>query len=125
MSCILVDATQRLATVGKDQFAKKKVVYIVTDRSREWFIMCQSLPLLAKWINDHVCEASSERVSVTGLFENMNRTDGRHGGWHKGRFRIQVVALNNACAVFEHERAGFAKAVVIAGMPQRYVTISV
>ena len=120
---LVLDPQQRLATVHRDRCAKRDLCYLIVDRTHEWAILSQSLPLLAQWMNDNLSSGEAwDRVSVTGLFECLNRTTGRNGGWHKGRFRIRTVPLETSCDAFEAVRASHAKAVVVAGAPQRYTT---
>ena len=90
-----------------DKFQKKNRAYIVQDRVENILILCQSLPLLASYINNNLsCGEAWDTVSVTGLFENMNRTDRtRNGGWHKGRFKIAAVPLETAREAFENLRS--------------------
>ena len=126
MKCISaaeLHSKQRLTRVYKDVHAKRDVAYLVEDRQREWVILCQSLPLLARWINENVSSGCTwERVSVTGLFENIDRTDGRHGGWHKGRYRVRRVPLAQSSAEFEAMRKECTHAVVVAGRLGGYQT---
>ena len=112
---------QRLACVRKEAHNTKGVVYICVDRNNEWAILCQSLPKLAKWINENLSNGEVwDRVSVTGLFESMNRTDSRNGGWHKGRFRVQSIPLDRSEEIFESVRQQCSKAAVVAASLQKY-----
>ena len=125
-STMLLDSSTRLVRVHRDFASKKDIVYLVVDRSREWVILCQSLPLVVKWINENISNGDSwDRVTVTGLFESLNRTDGRNGGWHKGRFRVCSVPLTQSRDVFEGVRTNYANAAVVSGMPNRYETLRV
>ena len=121
---LVLRANERLAAVGRDYHSKSDQAYIVTDRFNEYVVMSQSLPLLAKWINSNVtCAEAWDRVTHTGLFENIDRIDGRNGGFHKGRWRIKRVPLKASRRVFESERArGYGQAVVVASMPGSYDT---
>jgi hypothetical protein len=119
---------QRLASVRRDFAAKKDVVYIVESKSKDLILLCQSIPLVAQWINDHMSNGEPwDHVSVTGLFESVNRRDdnGRFGGYHKGKFRVRSVPLDQASDVFESVRTGYEKALVVAGAPHRYETTCV
>eukprot|EP00966_Prymnesium_polylepis_P162011 3744152-Prymnesium_polylepis.2 len=115
MTTVLFKPQQRLSgQVPKDQFAKKNVAYIVVDRDQDWVILCQSLPLLTRWINKNLSSGEKwDKVSTTGLFENLNRSGGRNGGWHKGRFRISSVPLDKSRDEFERMRKGRAKAAIV------------
>ena len=116
-------SSQHLASVAKDYHAKKDVVYLMMCRNHDYLVMTQSLPLLAKWVNDNLsCGEQWDRVTVTGLHNCLNCTDGRNGGWHKGRFRVRTLPLATSRDEFEAAREGFSKAVIVAGMPRRYHT---
>ena len=106
---------QRLVgRLPKDRFAKKDVAYLVTDRSREWILICQSLPLLVTWINTNLSSGEQwDRVSLSGMFENLDRTDGRHGGWHKGRFRVSSLPLSDSNEVFNAMRVEYKNAAIV------------
>ena len=121
MTSVIVMPHQNLSgPVPKDQFAKKNVAYIATDRGQDWVILCQSLPLLAKWINANLsCGEPWDKVSTTGLFENLNRSGGRNGGWHKGRWRIKSVDLDSATAEFEALRSESKQAALVGPLPRR------
>jgi hypothetical protein len=107
-------ASNCVARLPRDSFAKNDVAYLVVERSHEWIILCQSLPLLAKWINTNVSNGEAwDTVSVTGLFDSMGRETGRHGGWHKGRFRISKLSLDEATHVFESMRQNYKNAVMV------------
>jgi hypothetical protein len=117
--------TQRLAGVQKEPHAKRRrgaaVAYLVVDREGEWAILGQKLHLLSRWINDHVVDGSPwARVSTTGLWGSVDRTDGRHGGWHKGRFRIRSVCLERAIEEWEATRTAYAKSAIVADQPSCY-----
>lgn len=114
---------QHITEVRKDRAAKKDVVYLVTTRSKDWIVLAQSIPLLCKWINVNLSNGEPwDKVSVTGLFESLDRTDGRYGGWHKGRFRIQSVPLQECACRFEEARSDYKRAAVVAGSPESYAT---
>ena len=116
--------SERLASVRKEPFAKRRnstpVCYLVIDRCGEWTLMGQKIPLLSAWINDHVASEAWSRVSTTGLWGNCDVTDGRTGGWHKGRWRIKSVELDAATSEFESVRVGSKRAALIANEPSCY-----
>ena len=120
-SAVVLSSTQRLARAHKG--AKRDVAYLVVDRQREWAIFATSLPRLARFINDNLSSGHAwDRVSVTGLFESLNREDGRHGGWHKGRYRVRRMPLADSAPEFEAVRARCAHAAVVAARPTGFVT---
>ena len=117
---VVLSQTERLAGVHRERHTKQRnnssVVYLVSDRQREWVVMGQKLPQLSAWINQNVTNNGNawERVSTTGLWGNCDRVSGRVGGWHKGRWRVKSVELGRASDEFEALRAESAKAVVVA-----------
>ena len=120
---IVLAPKQRLASIRKDFSTKKRVAYVAVDRAGEWAMLCQSLPLLAKWINTNLSttDYAWDRVSVTGLYDYLDRPeDTLHGAWHKGRFRLRSVPLVDAIEVFENTRKGYQNAAIIASNPQSY-----
>ena len=120
-SAVVLSSTQRLARAHRT--AKRDVAYLVVDRQREWAILAMSLPKLARFINDNLSSGQAwDRVSVTGLFESLNREDGRHGGWHKGRYRVRRMPLADSAPEFEAVRARCAHAAVVAARPTGFVT---
>ena len=120
VSAVVLTPRQVLTRVGKDAHAKRDVAYLVQDRQREVAILAQSLPLLVRYINEHVSCEAWDRVSVAGMHENLGRTDGRHGGWHKGRYRVRRVPLAQSGAAFEAERRECARSVLVGGRPGGY-----
>ena len=122
-SAMVLNSTQRLSRAHVKGVTKRDVAYLVFDRQREWAIFATSLPKLARFINDNLSSGQAwDRVSVTGLFESLNREDGRHGGWHKGRYRVRRVPLADSAPQFEAVRASCAHAAVVAARPGGYVT---
>ena len=116
--------SEHLAIVHRDHWSKNDLVYIITCRSRQWLIVGQSLPQLARWINSELsCGEAWDKVSVTGLFDCINRTDRKDGGFHKGRYRVQIVALERCADTVEAMRGDYKHTVVVAGVPGRYVTV--
>jgi hypothetical protein len=114
MKCLQLNPHQRLGALPKDAHAKKDVAYLLVDRSHEWTVLCQSLPLLAKWVNENVSSGERcDRVTVTGLFENMDKTDGASGGWHKGRYRVSRVPLKDSSALFDSVRGDHKNAAIV------------
>ena len=114
MSTVIVGPREHLRGVPRDAFAKKNVAYIVVDRSQDWVVLCQSLPLIARWINANLSSGEAwDRVSTTGLFENLNRSGGRNGGWHKGRFRVTSVPLEESVDAFERMRKDRRHAAIV------------
>ena len=116
----LVDG-QRLARIHRDFATKKDVCYLAESRHKDLLLLCQSIPLLAQFINSNLSNGESwDKVSVAGLFDAVNRRGGRHGGYHKGKFRISSIPLDEASNMLESVRGDYERAVVVAGSPHRY-----
>ena len=115
MACLVLTPDQQLAGLLKRDFhSKKDRAYVLTDRSNEWTVMCQSLPLLTRWVNDHLSTGEKwDKVSLTGVFQNINQTGGRNGGYLKGKFRICSMPLAEAIDYFNVIRKTCRNAVVI------------
>ena len=114
MRCIEVGEHERLTGVlPKDAHSKVDLAYLLVDRQNEWTVLSQSLPLMAKWVNKNVSNGQRwDRVTVTGLFENLNREDGSSGGWHKGRYRVSSVSRQAACDAFNSVRSSHKHAAI-------------
>ena len=118
--------TESLAAVSREPFAKRRnqsaVCYLIIDREGEWTLMGQKIALLSTWINQHVANEQWARVSTTGLWGNCDVTNGRVGGWHKGRYRVRRMPLADSAPEFEAVRARCSHAAVVAARPTGYVT---
>ena len=112
---LIVEPKQRvIGRLPKDKFAKLDVGYLVFDRSRDWIMLSQSLPQMVKWINENVSSGDRwDRVSLTGMFESINKSEGRNGGFHKGRYRIQTVPRASAMEAFETQRRRYRNSAII------------
>ena len=78
------------------------------------------LPTISHAINQYVGDEQWARVSVNGLWESIDREDGRTGPWCKGRWRVKSVDLERACDEYERERAAHDQAMVVAAQPSCY-----
>ena len=116
---LVLSPQQRLTRVSQDRSAKG-LVYIVCSRDSEFLLLCQSLPLLCRFINSRLANEACDSVSITSLHDNLNRVDGRNGGYVSGRWRIRTLPLAQASAEFERERSAFENAVVVASDPRMY-----
>jgi hypothetical protein len=106
---LIVEPKQRvIGRLPKDKFAKRDI------RSLDWIVLSQSLPQMVKWINENVSSGEVwDRVSLTGMFENINKSNGRNGGFHKGRYRIQTVPRASAMEAFETQRRRYRNSAII------------
>ena len=115
-----MDDTHRLESVRKDYHAKSDNVYLVTDRCRDWLLMGQSIPLLVEWLNAAVAHERHDRVTTSGLHETLKCKQSRDGGFHRGRFKLERVPLEDSKDVFERMRAEYKRAAIVQAMPNRY-----
>jgi hypothetical protein len=116
---LVLSPQQRLTRVSQDRSAKG-LVYIVCSRDSAFLLLCQSLPLLCRFINSSLSNEACDSVSITSFHDNLNRVDGRNGGYVSGRWRIRTLPLAEAGAEFERERSAFENALVVASDPRMY-----
>jgi hypothetical protein len=116
--------TERLTAVTKEKWTKKSsgsdVAYIVQDRLGHWQFIGQKLPYIRAAINEHATRDEPwARVSVNGLWESVDREDGRVGPFVKGRWKVRKADLHDAREMFERGRARHEMAIVV-GNPDCY-----
>ena len=115
--------SQRLAGVQKEWHTRKRdgkdIAYVIFDRSGKIALLTQKLPAVTDFINNHLISADYEKVNTVGMWEILNQTGGRVGGWHKGRWRVQTVDLESVAERFEAARREHEEAAVI-GVPACY-----
>ena len=122
---IYLGPSQQLAGVRKERHARKKdgkdVCYLIVDRLGKMALLSQKLKTASDFINRQLVDPDEPwtRVNTVGLWEILNRTDGRVGGWHKGRFRVASVDLESAPARFAEARRSHERAAVL-GVPACY-----
>ena len=121
---LVLSPQQRLTRVSQDRSAKGHV-YVVRSRdsgSDGSLILGQSLPALSRYINTHLSHEQADSVSVTSLYDNLNCTGGRNGGYVSGRWKVRTVPLEQASLEFERERSHepWLNAVVVAADAQMY-----
>ena len=116
--------SETLAGIRKEPYTKprggRNIAYVVCDRLGKLSLIGQKLPLLVAAINESVDGEPWAKVSVNGLWESVDRTDGRTGPWCKGRWRVKSVELERACQEYEGERATHERALIVAGQPSCY-----
>ena len=120
-NALVLSPRQHLTRVHQDR-CSKGLVYFVTSRDNSWLLMCQSLPMVCRYINSRLSNEECDLVSITSCHDNLNRTDGRNGGYVSGRWRVRTLPLTQAGAEFEQERPAFENAVVVASDPRLYET---
>eukprot|EP00966_Prymnesium_polylepis_P027978 647002-Prymnesium_polylepis.1 len=120
MATLVLRPEQKLKNVAQDR-AAKGIVYLVRSRDYDWIMMCQSLPLLCRFINGKLSNGQAyDTVSLTSLHDNLNKTSGRTGGFVKGKWRTQTIPLEQCASEFERQRAEFENAVLISANPNAY-----
>ena len=106
----------KLFSIRREWNARERV-YIVHERDpRGSLLVSQRLPMLAAYINEHLCTHDCERVSAGGMYDAVHRTEGAHCGWHKLRWRVESVPLESAAAEIESRRQSHATCTVL-GQP--------
>jgi hypothetical protein len=118
-------SSQRLAGVSKEWHTRKKdgkaIAYVILDRCGKIALLTQKLPAVSEFINTHLVDPDEPwaRVNTVGMWEILNQTGGRVGGFHKGRWRVMSVDLEQATTAFEAARRVHEEAAVI-GVPSCY-----
>ena len=121
-----LDKSQHLAVIRKERHTRTKkdgkdICYLIIDRMGKIALCSQKLTAVTEFINTNLVHPDEPwtRVNVVGMWEILNQTGGRVGGWHKGRFRVMSVDLESAPEKFEEARREHEQAVVI-GVPACY-----
>lgn len=110
---------ERLAGVRKEKHTRMRdgraSCYVILDRYGKVLVLTQKLPVASSFINSTLVNPSEQwsRVTTNGLWEIINQTGGRVGGWHKGRFRVMAVELDKATSCFESLRPNHETAAVL------------
>ena len=121
-SALVFTRERHLTHVYPDRSAKG-LVYLVLSRDNVWLLLGQSLPLLCRFLNNHLSNGQQyDNVSVTSLHDNINRQSGRSGGYCKGKWRVRTVSLDECASEFERQRIDFEHFAVIAANPMAYET---
>jgi hypothetical protein len=116
---VYLKANERVSAIQKEAHTRTKngkaMCYILFDRSGRIAMLTQKLPAVTQFINNHLVhpEEPYAKVNCVGLWEMLNKTDGRVGGWHKGRWRVTTCDLESATAVFDAARRDHQEAAVI------------
>ena len=111
---LFVPDSATLVSISREVRARG-VVYLLLDRHKEWLLLCQKLPIAAKFINSDVIGSRIERVNTTSLYEIANTTT-----IHKLRWRVRMVQLGEAVEQFERERREGYRNVLVLGAATRY-----
>ena len=119
-----LDGTQELTGIRKERRVRavrgKNLLYICHDRAGEVALVSQKLPLLRNYINDNLCVDEWQTVTVTGLYMNCDFTSNKVGGYHKNRWRVRSIGLEQATDEINGLRAQFGKVIVVTEDPKCY-----
>ena len=117
-----LERTQRLQTIGREGHARGKV-YLVHDRQhKRVLVLCQRLALAVDYLNMHAVTDPEDRLSYASLYEIVGKRGGRVDGWHKRRWRVEPLPIEDATVTrFEAVRAEHEQAVVL-GQMEHYLT---
>ena len=123
---IYLNESQHLTGIQKERHTRTKkhgkdMCYLIIDRMGKIALVSQKLTAVTEFINTTLVDPDEPwtKVNVVGMWEILNQTGGRVGGWHKGRFRVMSVDLESAPKKFEEARLAHEQAVVI-GVPACY-----
>ena len=121
-TCIAVRPTDALKSVRREWYSRKKGshygCYLLEDKYGRYLIVAQKLHAIACYLNSIAPDAAS-KVSVTALYEILDTSDNRVGGWSKHRWRLRFAPLEEAGTLFEKERGRF-ELPLILGQPDCY-----
>ena len=116
MECITVRPTDALRGVRRERRARRRGCYLLEDRYGTYLVAAQKLQPIAHFIQT---VDPTSRVSLTALYEILDTSDNRVGGYAKHRWRLRFVPLDEAVARFEAERGRFERALIV-GQPECY-----
>ena len=118
-SAVYLKPGERLSAVRKEWHTRKRGgkdnCYVIVDRFGKLLLLTQKLPVASSFINSHLISPNEPctKVTTNGLWEIIDQTGGRVGGWHKGRFRVMSVTLDQATSCFESMRPNHEEAAVV------------
>jgi hypothetical protein len=119
VKAVYLKPEERLASVRKEWHTRKRngksACYVIQDRCGKLLLVAQKLPVASSFINSNLVSPNEQwaKVTTNGLWEITNQTGGRVGGWHKGRFRVISVELEEASTFFESMRPSHEAAAVL------------
>ena len=117
-----LERTQRLHAIAREGHARGKV-YLVHDKQGRVLVLCQRLALAVDYLNAHAVTDPEDRLSYASLYEIVGKRGPRMDGWHKRRWRVEPLPIEDATvARFEAVRAEHESAVVL-GQAERYETV--
>ena len=93
--CISLTTRDSLKGVRREYRARKTGAYVLFDKHEQYLIVSQRLHLLSTFLNS-IAPDQSSRISVTALYEILDKSDNRVGGWSKHRWMCKFVPLEDA-----------------------------
>jgi hypothetical protein len=122
-----INAKERVVDIRRERYSRKHnghvVQWFVADKHGTLLLSSGKLSALQHYINAHV-EAPHDRVHLSGLFETMERTEGRTGGWYLNRWLVSTTPITDAAAVLEKLRRDYQR-VVMVSPPAVYTKVAV
>eukprot|EP00966_Prymnesium_polylepis_P077935 1806702-Prymnesium_polylepis.1 len=117
MKVDIVRPNEHLIGIRKERNSRQHhgqaCVYFIMDKHRQYVLVAQKLHSAKAFIDQKLALDASDRVSVSGLYNCMDTSEGRHSGFHKNRWRCISAPLEDAPMKFERVREGYDRAVVI------------
>ena len=113
----VIKPEERIVMIRREPYSRKHngelVQWFVADKYGRVLLSGGKLSALQNYINSHV-ETHHDKVHLSGLYESMERTDGRTGGWYLNRWMVSTTPLNDAPAVLEKLRPEYERVVMVA-----------
>ena len=118
MECQTISVSDSLTRIRREHCTRKRGVYIMTDKYKEYIVISQKLAHLSSFLTS-IAKDESSTVSVTALHECLGQKGGRTGGYAKYRWKLIFVNLDRAAETVQRKRGEF-ETLVVAGNPQFY-----
>ena len=116
---LTLDRSQRLSGVSREGHSRGKA-YLVHDKQGRVLVLCQRLAIAVDYLNEHAVTDAEDRLGCASLYEIVGARGGRVDGWHKRRWRVEPLPIDDdPAARFEEAREGY-ESVVVLGQPERY-----
>ena len=113
----IIRPNERLVGIRKERHSRhhngRAVCYLILDKHLQYMLVTQKLHSAKNFIDQNLASTPSDRVSVTGLYNCVNSSTGRHSGFHKYRWRVLCAPLEDAPEKFERLREGYERAVML------------
>ncbi|MGA1354967.1 MAG: hypothetical protein ACO32I_09370 [Candidatus Limnocylindrus sp.] len=102
-SIIEIAPGQRLGAVVRERHVRRDRAYLVEDKNARVLYIGQKLAPLVDQLNKAV-EHHADRISLSGVYQNMGDLGARNGGYAKHRFRCEPVPLDRAGEALDRAR---------------------